>query len=138
MATESARARRPLSRARILRTALGIVDREGLDALTMRRVAAKLDVEAMSLYHHVPNKDAILDGVYDLVITKAELPKGDVTAEHWIRGTAAAFRRLAHQHPRAVPLFTSRPLPLLDAAAAEPMEAGLAAFARLGMTAEAA
>ncbi|HVE98499.1 MAG TPA: TetR family transcriptional regulator [Mycobacteriales bacterium] len=127
--------RRPLSRARILRAALDIVDREGLDALTMRRVAAKLGVEAMSLYHHVPNKDAILEGVFDLVIAKADLPEGDdVTAADWIRGTADAFRRLAQEHPRAFPLLTSRPVPLADAAAARPMEAGLAAFARLGLT----
>ena len=125
--------RRPLTRARILRAALALVDREGLDALSMRRIAARLDVEAMSLYHHVPNKDAVLAGVFDLVIAKAELPSGDVTAAQWIRGAGTAFRRLAHQHPRAFPLLTSRPIPLADAAAATPMESGLAAFARAGM-----
>jgi AcrR family transcriptional regulator len=89
----------------------------------------------MSLYYYVPNKDAILDGVYDLVIAKAQLPTGEVSAAQWVRGAAEAFRRLAVQHPRAYPLLTSRPMPLGDADAAEPMEAGLAALARHGMDA---
>ena len=118
-----------------MRAALIIVDKEGLEALSMRRVASRLGVGAMSLYYYVPNKDAILDGVYDLVIAKAQLPTGEVTAEQWVRGAAEAFRRLAIAHPRAFPLLTSQPIPLVDAAAAEPMEAGLAAFAREGMDA---
>jgi len=130
--------RRPLSRARIIRAALEVIDREGLEALTMRRVAARLGVEAMSLYHHVPSKDAILEGVFDLAVAEAELPKGEVSAADWIRGSAEAFRRLVRDHPRAFPLFTSRPVPLVDVAAAQPMEDGLAAFARLGMTPESA
>lgn len=127
--------RQPLSRARILQAALTLVDHDGLEALTMRRVAAQLGVEAMSLYYHVPNKEAILDGVFDLVIARAELPVGEVSVPEWIRGTAEGFRRLAVQHPRTFPLLTTRPIPLADAAAAEPMEAGLAAFARSGMDA---
>lgn len=127
--------REPLSRARIVEAALALMDAEGLEALTMRRVAAQLDVEAMSLYYHVPGKEAILDGVFDLVIAKANLPAGEVDAAEWIRGAAAGFRQLALQHPRTFPLLTSRPIPLADVAAAEPIEAGLAAFARLGMDA---
>ncbi len=125
--------RRPLSRARIVAAALEVVDAEGLDALSMRRVAARLGVEAMSLYHHVANKEAIIEGLLDLLVAEADLPRGDVSATEWIRGTAEAFRRLAQMHPKAFPLLTSRPLPLVDPAAAEPLETGLAAFARLGM-----
>lgn len=127
--------RRPLSRERILAAALELIDQDGLDALTMRGVAKRLDVEAMSLYHHVPNKEAILDGVFDLLIAKADLPEGEVTATDWIRGTGAGFRRLAQQHPRTFPLLTSRPMPVTDPTAALPMEAGLAAFGRLGLSA---
>lgn len=116
-----------------MRAGLTIVDREGVDALSMRRVASRLGVGAMSLYHYVPNKSAILDGVFDLVIANAELPIGDVTAEEWVRGAADAFRRLALEHPRVFQLLTSQPMPMVDIAAAEPMEAGLAAFARHGM-----
>ena len=118
-----------------MRAALAIVDRDGVDALSIRGVASRLGVSPMSLYYYVPNKDAILDGVYDLLIAKAELPTGEVSAAQWVRGAAEAFRRLAVQHPRAYPLLTSQPMPLGDAAAAEPMEAGLAAFARHGMDA---
>ncbi len=127
--------RQPLSRARIFAAALTLVDRDGLEALTMRGVAAQLGVEAMSLYYHVPSKEAILEGVFDLIIARADLPVGEVSAPEWIRGTAEGFRRLAVQHPRTFPLLTTRPIPLADVAAAEPIEAGLAAFARSGMDA---
>lgn len=127
--------RQPLSRARIFAAALTLVDRDGLEALTMRGVAAQLGVEAMSLYYHVPGKEAILEGVFDLLIARADLPVGVVSAPEWIRGTAEGFRRLAVEHPRTFPLLTTRPIPLADAAAAEPIEAGLAAFARSGMDA---
>jgi TetR/AcrR family tetracycline transcriptional repressor len=133
-AEDAAAVRQPLTRPRIMQAALDLVDRDGLEALTMRRVAAGLGVEAMSLYHHVPNKEAILDGVLDLVVATADLPTGDVTAAEWIRGTAEAFRRLALNHPRVFPLLTSRPIPVADPAAAAPLEAGLAAFAKLGLS----
>ncbi len=128
--------REPVNRARIVEAALALVDESGLEALTIRRVAARLDVGAMSIYYYVANKEAILDGVFDLVIAKADLPAGEISAAEWIRGAAEGFRRLAMQHPRTFPLLTSRPMPLLDVAAAAPMEAGLAAFARSGMNAQ--
>ena len=121
-----------LSRERVLRAAFDQADDEGLDSVTMRSVAARLGVEAMSLYHHVPNKAAILDGLVDLLVQVAELPTGELTAEGWIRGTAAGMRALAQRHPRVVPLFNRRPVPLDDPRSARPFEAGLAAFAREG------
>jgi AcrR family transcriptional regulator len=54
--------RQPLSRRRMLEAAVRFVDREGLEALSMRKLGSELGVEAMSLYHHVPNKGALLDG----------------------------------------------------------------------------
>ena len=65
-------ARQPVTRARIFATALALLDREGPAALSMRRLGEVLGVEAMSLYHHVPNKAAILDGLFEAVL--AELP----------------------------------------------------------------
>ena len=59
--------RLPLSRERVLRTAVAIADEHGIDAVTMRRVGDELGAEAMSLYHHVASKDALLDGAVDLV-----------------------------------------------------------------------
>ncbi len=122
----------PLSRERVLRAAFEQADSEGLESVTMRSVAARLGVEAMSLYHHVPNKRAMLDGLVDLLVQVAELPTGELTAEQWIRRTAAGMRGLAQQHPRVVPLFTRRPVPLDDPVSARPFEAGLAAFVREG------
>ena len=125
-------AARPLSRERVLRAAFAIADKRGLDAVTMRSVAAKLNVEAMSLYHHVPSKKAMLNGLVDLLVQVADLPRGDVTAEEWIRGSAEGLRALARKHPRLVDLLSSRTVPLDDPEAARPFEAGLAAFMRTG------
>ncbi|NNC75792.1 MAG: TetR family transcriptional regulator, partial [Acidimicrobiia bacterium] len=57
----------PLSKDRVLTAAIGLADQQGLDALTMRNLASELGVEAMSLYYHVANKEALLDGVVDTV-----------------------------------------------------------------------
>ena len=68
--SQKPRVREPLTRERALRKAMQLADARGLDELTMRRLAHELGVEAMSLYHHVPNKDAILDGMVDLVFSE--------------------------------------------------------------------
>lgn len=62
------RPRVPLSRRRVLRAAVGLADRDGVGALTMRRLAQEVGVEAMSLYHHVANKEAVFDGVVEVVL----------------------------------------------------------------------
>jgi AcrR family transcriptional regulator len=67
-------ARVPLTRDRILATAVALADEAGIESLTMRRLARALGVEAMSLYNHVANKDAILDGIVDLVVSEIALP----------------------------------------------------------------
>jgi AcrR family transcriptional regulator len=71
------KAREKLNRDRIVDAALGIMDREGLDAVTMRRVAREVGVEAMSLYHHVADKDDLLDGVCARVMTDFRIPERD-------------------------------------------------------------
>lgn len=65
-----------LTRERVLDAAMGIADREGLEALSMRRLADELGAGAMSVYHHVPNKDGILDGILERVVGEMELPTG--------------------------------------------------------------
>ncbi|MEO6510357.1 MAG: TetR/AcrR family transcriptional regulator [Nocardioides sp.] len=85
-------ARPPLSRALVLETAVGLADHEGLGALSMRRLGQELGVEAMSLYHHVSNKDALLDGMVDVAVgelNEAVGPGGGADAE---RDWAAALR----------------------------------------------
>lgn len=102
----------PLSRDRILDAAIRVADRGGVEAITMRRVARELGVEAMSLYHHVPNKDAILDGVVDKVFTAIELP--DAACADWrdaIRARAASARSVLAEHSWALGLMDSRRTP---------------------------
>jgi AcrR family transcriptional regulator len=66
--------REPLTRERVFRAAIDLADASGIDALSMRRLAQELGVEAMSLYHHVRNKDDLLDGMVEVVTDEFELP----------------------------------------------------------------
>src|SRR5919106_728880 len=106
--------RRPLSRRRILEAAVRLVDREGLDALSMRKLGAELGVEAMSLYNHVPNKDALLDGMVEVLLGELEVPPENRGWEERIREGYRAFRRLAHEHPNVFPLLVNRPPETMD------------------------
>jgi len=103
--------REPLSRDRALRAAVGLADVGGLDQLTMRRLAEELGVEAMSLYHHVPNKDAILDGMVDLVFQEIELPRGDAEWDVAMRERAVSARAALLRHPWAIRVIESRATP---------------------------
>ncbi len=108
--TAITRRRRPLTRTRILKAALQLVDREGLEALSMRRLGKALGVEAMSLYNHVPNKAALLDGIVELLLEEIEIPGPEVS--DWrerLRRIHQSYRRVAHAHPHAFPLAVTRP-----------------------------
>ncbi|WP_113700376.1 TetR/AcrR family transcriptional regulator [Nonomuraea lactucae] len=101
----------PLSRARILAAAIDLIEREGADAVSMRRIAAELGVGVMSLYNHVPNKDALLSGVAETVLSGIEFT--DDPGAHWsdrVRTQAHAFRQIAHHYPRSTMLVVSRTL----------------------------
>lgn len=101
--------RQPLSRDRVLDAAIRVADRGGVEAITMRRVAQELGVEAMSLYNHVPNKDAILDGVVDAVFAAIELPvAGGADWREAIRARARSARSVLAQHSWALGLMDSR------------------------------
>jgi AcrR family transcriptional regulator len=104
--------RTPLNRRDILTTALRIVDDEGVDALSMRRLARELGVEAMSLYHHFENKDAILACVIDIAL-EAEAPaRSDMHPASWRDPVAAAvlgFRRVLVKHPNVLPVMAAHP-----------------------------
>jgi TetR/AcrR family transcriptional regulator, tetracycline repressor protein len=106
--------RQPLSRRRILEEAVRFVDREGLEALTMRKLGAELGVEAMSLYNHVPNKSALLDGMVEVLLGELEIPPENSGWEERIREGYRAFRRLAHEHPNVFPLLVNRPPDTMD------------------------
>ncbi|WP_283135892.1 TetR/AcrR family transcriptional regulator [Rhizohabitans arisaemae] len=99
----------PLNRALVLEAAIRVADRGGVEAITMRRVAREVGVEAMSLYHHVPNKDAILDGVVDMVFAAIELPGAE--CEDWreaTRARASSARAVLSRHSWALGLMDSR------------------------------
>jgi AcrR family transcriptional regulator len=100
-----------LSRERVLAAALAVADAEGLEAVSFRRVAAELGVTPMALYRYVDDKEALLDGLGDLVLSTLELP--DSPAGDWreqLRAMALSFRAALVAHPAVVPIFLTRPL----------------------------
>ncbi len=98
-----------LSADGIFRAALRLVDAEGLDALTMRRLAAELGVATMSLYGHVPTKEDVLLGVVNLVTGEIELPDPETPPWEALRIVTREFRRVALGHPNLVPLIVRQP-----------------------------
>jgi AcrR family transcriptional regulator len=101
----------PLSRRRVLDAAVALADRDGVGALSMRKLAQELGVEAMSLYHHVAGKDAILDGIVDVVFAEIELPSGEGGWKAAMRRRAVSAREALRRHPWATALMESRSTP---------------------------
>jgi AcrR family transcriptional regulator len=97
-----------LSPDRVLRAAVELADREGPEALTVRRLADDLQVHATSLYNHVPSKEAILDGVVERLLAEADLPAEVGTWQEWVISMATAMRGLARAHPGAFLVLTRR------------------------------
>lgn len=99
----------PLSRDRVLSAALRLADEEGIDALSMRKLAQTLGVKAMSLYNHVTNKDDILDGIVDRVVGEIEVPA--IGGGDWktaIRKRAISAHEVLLRHPWATMAMMSR------------------------------
>jgi AcrR family transcriptional regulator len=103
--------RTPLTSERVLQAAVALADREGVESLSMRRLARELGVEAMSLYHHVPGKQALLDGMVDLVFGEIELPAADGDWKAAMRRRAVSAREVLNRHPWAINLMESRRTP---------------------------
>ena len=139
MADRRARPKAGLSRDKVLDAALDFVDREGIAALTMRKLGAELGVEAMTLYHHVGNKGELLDGLIGRVVRRAAvgLPRdgvdepsvGDWT--EWARAFAGGLRAELLCHPGVLPLIATRPLSSADDL--ELLEEWLAALTGAGL-----
>jgi AcrR family transcriptional regulator len=104
-------ARTPLSRERVIRTAVAVADEKGAAALTMRAIAEPLGVEAMSLYHHVAGREDILDGMVDAVFAEIDLPPRDADWKSALRHRADSARAVLLRHPWAVGLMDSRSQP---------------------------
>ena len=109
--TPKAGTRSPLSRDRVVAAAIAIADHDGLDALSMRKLAQALGVEAMSLYHHVANKDALLDGMVDAVFAEIELPPTDIAWRPALRRRTSSVREAMLRHPWAIGRLDSRRSP---------------------------
>jgi AcrR family transcriptional regulator len=112
---EGAQPRIPLSRDRVLRAAVALADRGGIGALTMRHLAEELGVEAMSLYYHVANKEALLDGVVEVVVEEIDesvkAAGGPPPAEDWktaMRTRILAARTVLLRHRWAPTVLESR------------------------------
>lgn len=103
--------RQPLSADRIVAAAVRVADAGGYTAVTMRNVGAELGVEAMSLYHHVANKDALLDALVEWVFSRIELPSAETAWREGMRTRAASLRDVLVRHPWALTLLDSRTNP---------------------------
>lgn len=133
-----ARGRTRLTREHVLSTALEMIDRDGIDGLSMRRLGQALHRDPMTLYRHAANKTALLDGVAEMVLDQLTL---EPSAPDWggqLRVIARDFRALALAHPHVVPLLVTRPLAtplaLRPLGTLRPLEACLELLTRAGFT----
>ena len=124
-----------LTRGRILDAALRLVDEEGMGALSMRRLAGELGVDPMAIYHHLPNKKAVLSGLVEAVFSGMRVPDEIGREAGWeerVRAWARAFRGVVLAHPNLVTYVVSTP----EAAASATLESTeelYAAFEEAGM-----
>ena len=99
-----------ITREVVLAAALEIIDRDGVDGLSMRRLARALGRDPMILYRHAPNKAALLDGVAEIVLAQLKVDSADPDWVAQLRSVARDYRALALAHPHVVPLLVTRPL----------------------------
>ena len=127
-----------ITRALVLATALEIIDRDGADGLSMRRLARALDRDPMILYRHAPNKAALLDGVAETVLAQLKVDPADTNWVGQLRAVARDYRALALAHPHVVPLLVTRPLAtplaLRPPGTLRPLEDVLALLTRAGFS----
>jgi len=127
-----------ITRELVLTTALEIIDQDGADALSMRRLGAALDRDPMILYRHAPGKAALLDGVVEVVLAQLHVNPADPDWAAQLRGVARDYRALALEHPNVVPLLVTRPLAtplaLRPRGTLRPLEDVLALLIRAGFS----
>jgi AcrR family transcriptional regulator len=125
--------RERLSRERVVAAALAVVDRDGLDGLTMRALGRELGVDPMAAYHYLPNKAAVLQGVVEAILSEMR-PALDVLEGRWpdgVRAFSRGYRRVLLAHPNALPVASTQPpltpvgLRLIESAAASLVRGGL-------------
>jgi AcrR family transcriptional regulator len=127
-----------VTRDTVLATALEIIDRDGAEALSIRRLARALGRDPMILYRHAPNKAALLDGVAERVLAQLKVDPADPDWAAQLRAVARAYRALALAHPNVVPLLVTRPLAtplaLRPQGTLRPLEDVLALLTRAGFS----
>jgi AcrR family transcriptional regulator len=121
-----------LTRDRILRAAVLLADRDGPDAVTLRRIAGELGVHVTSLYNHVPTRDAVTDGIVELLLDEGKLPTGPIAWDAWVREFVQAVTGIAATHPGAFHALQQRPVQ--GARATASFEVALAAFGAAGFS----
>lgn len=103
--------RETLTRERVLEGAVALADEIGIEALTIRRLAAALGVKPMTIYHHVPSKDEIVDGMVEIVFGEIELPPEDMEWKPALRRRCLSARQVLNRHPWSAPLMETRMSP---------------------------
>jgi AcrR family transcriptional regulator len=121
-----------LSSERIVAMASDMADRDGLDAVTLRRLARELGVHVTSLYNHVATLDTIIDGIVELLVSEANMPEAPRNWEEWVRGFVAAVGAIAEAHPGAFAALERRPVQ--GERALSSFEIALTAFERAGLS----
>jgi AcrR family transcriptional regulator len=106
--TKRAQRRAPLTRERVLQTAIRLADQGGLESLSMRKLGQELGVEAMALYYHFANKDEVLDGIVDLVFREIDLPSRGPDWKTAMRRRAISLRDVLSRHRWAIGQMESR------------------------------
>ena len=126
----------PLARERIVEAAMTIIDTEGLDALSMRRLGAELGVNPMAAYYHVANKAALYDLVLDAVMAGVDTSAIDAAAplDEQLKQAARSYRAAILKHPRAIPVLAARSV--RTATALRPVEPFLGVLFAAGLTAD--
>jgi AcrR family transcriptional regulator len=126
----------PLARERIVEAAMTIIDTEGLDALSMRRLGAELGVNPMAAYYHVANKAALYDLVLDAVMAGVDTSAIDAAAplDEQLKQAARAYRAAILKHPRAIPVLAARSV--RTATALRPVEPFLGVLFAAGLSAD--
>ena len=133
MTTKAAQTRRPLTRERILETALRLMDAEGLEAVSMRRIGRELGVEAMSLYNHVADKEDILNGVVEVVMAEYEFPPASDDWRETARRAARSWRTLLKAHPNVITLMSEQRKPTRTIDSMRPVDYALGVIASRGL-----